>query len=381
MTTQDKIKAYCENEIESFHDLLATLVAIPAPSHHEEKRAQFCKEWLEKQGAEGVYIDEAKNCVYPIACEGKDDIVVFMAHTDTVFPDTDPFEMTSDGKRFYAPGVGDDTACLAAMLTVTKYLIHHDVKPKCGILIVANSGEEGLGNLKGSGQIMRDYQGRIKRFYTFDGYYTHVICGCVGSHRYEVECLTEGGHSFSAFGKANAIAELAELISDLYRIEIPEKPGTKTTYNVGTIEGGTSVNTIAQQAKMLYEYRSDDLDCLEYMKQQFTKALERANAKGTARFQANILGVRPCSGKVDPKEHEQMIARSISISEAHSGIPCHREVGSTDCNIPMSMGVPSVCVGTYTGGGTHTREEYVDIASLPIGLRICFDIMLDYFEP
>ncbi len=380
MTMQDKIKEYCESEIESLHNLLATLVAIPAPSHHEEQRAAFCKEWLEAQGATGVYIDEAKNCVYPLHCDGSDEIVVFMAHTDTVFPDTEPFKMTSDGSRFFAPGVGDDTACLATMLTVTRFLIQNHVKPKCGILIVANACEEGLGNLKGSSQIMKDYGDRVKRFYTFDGHYGEVVCGCVGSHRYEVTCLTEGGHSFSKFGKANAIAELSELICDLYRMEIPKKSGTKTTFNVGTVEGGTSVNTIAQQARMLFEYRSDDLECLESMRRQFLAAIDRANGKGKARFEVSVMGIRPCSGKVDLAVLEEMIQRVVSVCEAHSGIPCVREVGSTDCNIPMSLGVPSLCVGTYTGGGAHTREEYVDIASLPIGLRICFDVMSDYFE-
>ena len=170
------------------------------------------------------------------------------------------------------------------------------------------------------------------------------------------------------------------LIRDLYQMEISQKSGTKTTFNVGTPEGGTSVNTIAQEAKMLFEYRSDDLECLEAMRRQFTEAVDRANAKGRARFEVSVMGIRPCSGEVDQGVLEEMIERVVSICEGHSGVPCRRDTGSTDCNIPMSLGVPSLCVGTYTGGGAHTREEYIDVDSLPIGFRICFDVMLDYFE-
>lgn len=378
---KEMIETYIENNVGELHELLAALVGIPAPSHHEEARAAFCKNWLEAQGAKGVYIDDAKNCVYPVNCEGRDDIVVFAAHTDTVFPDTEPFELKSDGKRFYAPGVGDDTACLAILLMITKYMIQNGIQPNCGVLIVANACEEGLGNLKGVKQIMKDYDGRIRRFYTFDGTYDEVIRRCVGSHRYEVNCKTVGGHSFSSFGNPNAIAELAEVIAQLYQVEIPRKENTRTTYNVGIIEGGTSVNTIAQSAKMLYEYRSDDAECLAAMKTKFEAVIERANRKGKAEFEVRTIGVRPCERNVDPTAQNEMVGQTVSVCEGCSGIPCEKQSGSTDCNIPMSLGIPSVCVGLYLGSGAHTREEYVEINSLPIGMKICFQIMRQAFCP
>ena len=377
---QEKIKQFQDTCIPELHKLLADLVAIPAPSNHEEQRAAFCKEWLEMQGAEGVIIDEALNCIYPINCEGRDDIVVFAAHTDTVFPDTTPFELKNDGEKFYAPGVGDDTASLAVLLMVTKFIIQNKLKPNCGILVVANSGEEGLGNLKGTRKLMEEYKGRIKEFYTFDARYVNVYSRCVGSHRYEVECATQGGHSFAAFGRPNAIAELAELIADLYRVEVPVKENCKTTYNVGSIEGGTSVNTIAQNAKMLYEYRSDDAECLAIMQKNFEDAIERAKARGKATFTVKSVGIRPCDGDVDRDVHNRMIENAIAICQKHTGLPCTPRSASTDCNIPMSMGIPSLCLGVYEGGGAHTREEYVVIDSLPTGLKICFDLMLGYFN-
>lgn len=369
-----------EETVSELHTLIEALVKIPAPSHHEEKRAEFCKRWLTEAGAEGVYIDEALNCVYPIGCEGRDDIVVFMAHTDTVFPDTEPFELKRDAEKLYAPGVGDDTTSLAIMMLVTKAIIRSGLKPRRGVLIVANSCEEGLGNLKGSKKIMEDYKGRIKEFYTFDGKYTSAVNRCVGSHRYEVECFTEGGHSFGAFGNSNAIAKLSELITELYSIEVPKKEGTKTTYNVGKIEGGTSVNTIAQYAKMLYEYRSDDAECLSVMEERFKAAVDAANAKGKGEFKVNIVGIRPCGGEVDRELHARMTENVVRICEKHTGLPCKTHSGSTDCNAAMSVGVPAVCVGIYQGGGAHTREEFVEIKSLPIGMRICCELMLEGFK-
>ena len=364
---------------EELHNLLKSLVEIPAPSHHEEKRANFIKDWLENQGAKGVYIDEVKNCVYEINCDNADEIVVFMAHTDTVFPDTTPFTLTSDDEYYYAPGVCDDTASLAIMLMVTKFIIKNNLTAKRGVLIVANSCEEGLGNLKGCRFIMEKYGDKVKEFYTFDGNYKFVATRCVGSHRYEIECKTEGGHSFSAFGNNNAIYELSLLINDLYSIEVPKVEGTKTTYNVGIISGGTSVNTIAQSAKMLYEYRSDDYKCLEFMKQSFERAIEKANARGKGEFTVTTVGIRPCGIEVDKAVHEKMINKVYKACEKHTNHKCGIVTMSTDCNIPLSMGIPSLCVGIYEGGGEHTREEKLLKKSLDYGFNICADIMLDEF--
>ncbi len=345
MNLQEKLKQYQDSSISELHALLKTLVEIPAPSHHEEKRAEYIKGWLEGFGAKGVYIDEAKNCVLPINCDGC-----------------------------------DDSSSLAILLMVAKFIILNDIKPKRGILIVANSCEEGLGNLKGVRQLFKDYDGRISEFYTFDGRYNEIATHCVGSHRYEVTCETEGGHSFSAFGNNNSIYELSRLICDLYDTNVPKKEGTKTTYNVGIIEGGTSVNTIAQSAKMLYEYRSDDFECLSIMQKNFEDKISKANERGKAKFTVKTVGLRPCGIDVDKTILDRMIKKVITSCEKHTGLTCKRKTSSTDCNIPLSLGIPAVCVGIYDGRGEHTREEKLEIASMNKGLKICFDVVLDYFE-
>lgn len=371
---------YFENSYDETVDLITELSGIPAPSNHEEKRAKFCKNWLENAGAKGVYIDEALNVLYPVNCDGSDDIVLFLAHTDTVFPDTEPMNVTNDGTYIHSPGVGDDTTCLAVLMKVAEYVCKNKLERKGGVLFAANAAEEGLGNLKGIKQIMKDYEGRIKEVYSFDCHYTHIINKCVGSHRYEITLETTGGHSFNNFGNKNAIHAASELICRLYNHEVPKFEDSITTYNVGIIEGGTSVNTIAQSVKMLYEYRSDNKECLEKMKSFFENEIECLKQDKDVKVTVKTAGVRPCSEKVDEAVFEKMVNKAIGISEKHSGEPCVPRSGSTDCNIPMSLGVPAICVGNYIGFGAHTREEKVLLSSIPVGLKITAELVLSYFD-
>ena len=362
-------KEFIKENTESLYTTLRELCLIPAPSGKEEKRAEYCKEWFEKIGAEGVYIDEALNVVCPMNVEGKNDLTVYVAHTDTVFPDLVPMPYVDDGEKIYSPGVGDDTASLVAMMYAVKYLVENKINIKDGALFVANSAEEGLGNLKGTRQIFEDFKGRIKQFISFDAGGNYINSRCVGSHRYEVEVLTDGGHSFTAFGKKNAIAELAAMIQKIYAIEIPVREGSRTTYNVGIVEGGTSVNTISQSAKMLCEYRSDNADCIDLMQEKFLAIFDSARSD-EVRVNVKLVGERPCARGVDQSEIDKMCAVCAEImSDVYGGQTIFKS-GSTDCNIPLSLGIPAICISAYRGGGAHTREEWIYKDSLPQGLEI-----------
>ena len=378
MQLSQEILHYIEEHRQEAFDLLIELAQIPAPSNHEEKRAAFCKDWLEKQGAKNVYVDEALNVVYPVGCTGDNDLVVYMAHSDVVFPDTEPLPLRIEDGRIYCPGVGDDTANLVALLTVAKYIAQHDVKTgDRGVLIVVNSGEEGLGNLKGSRKIMADYGSRIREFITLDGGLNGGVNRAVGSKRYRIGIDTEGGHSYGAFGNRNAIAYLASMIDALYTMKVP--PKGKTTYNVGTISGGTSVNTIAQHAEMLYEFRSDERESLAIMEEHLNAAVALYRAKGVT-VNVELVGDRPCSANVDEEKEKALMDRAAAAAKNHTGKEMSFHAGSTDCNIPLSMGIPAVCVGCYSGRGAHTREEYVEIDSLLPGLKIAFELLLHHFE-
>ena len=373
--TQD-ILQYIEEHAEEAYELLITLAQIPAPSNHEERRAAFVRDWLVAQGARGVDIDEALNVIYPIACEGDGPITVYMAHSDVVFPDEETLPLRVEDGRIYCPGVGDDTANAVALLTVAKYLAQTGLTPDGGVLLVINSGEEGLGNLKGCRAVMDRYGDRVREFVTFDGYAEGIAHRAVGSRRYRVEIDTEGGHSWGKFGNRNAIAYLASLIDTLYTIKVPQ--GGKTTYNVGTVSGGTSVNTIAQHAEMLYEFRSDTPAHLDTMERHFNAAIDFYRTKGID-VTVTLLGERPCGIEIDEAAHGALITRATDAVAHHYGLEAKLRAGSTDCNIPLSRGIPAVCVGAVRGGGAHTREEYVEIDSLRPGLALAFEMILHHF--
>ena len=377
MTLTQEILDYIDLHRQEAFDLLVEFARIPAPSGHEEKRARFCKDWLERQGAEGVYIDEALNVIWPVGCTEDNDLAVFMAHSDVVFPDTEPLPLKIQEGKIFCPGIGDDSANVAALLLAAKYIAERKLKPRdMGLLIVINSCEEGLGNLKGSRKIMADFGHRVREFVSLDGQQQGGVSRAVGSKRYRIEIDTEGGHSYGAFGNRNAIAYLASLINTLYTVKVPEIG--KTTYNVGTISGGTSVNTIAQHAEMLYEFRSDEREALAIMEKHLNAAIEFYRTKGV-KVTVTLVGDRPCAAPVDENRMNQMMARASEAALRWYGHGLSFGPGSTDCNVPLSMGVPAICVGCYTGRGAHTREEYVDIESLHPGLSFAFDLILEHF--
>lgn len=363
------------------YQLLKIMAAIPSPSNHEERRMEFCKQWLESCGAKGVYTDSALNVVCPVGVTKENPVVVFCAHTDVVFPDTDPLPVREHSGRLWAPGVGDDTANLAALMIAAKYVVQEGLRPKngVGVLFVCNSGEEGMGNLKGSRKLCEDYEGRIQAFCSFDGTLTHVVNRSVGSQRFRVAVTAQGGHSYIDFGRPNAIAQLAAVVSDLYAVGIPSYG--RTTCNVGTISGGTSVNTIAQNAEMLCEYRSDDARGLQYMQEQYERIFSAHRKKGVE-LAVEVVGSRPGEqlSAAAAAERDRLVQRAADIIEQVTGKRPGTASSSTDCNIPLSLGIPSVCFGSYYGAGAHTREEYVEIDSLPLGYRVVMESVLEYFQ-
>ena len=379
MDWSEKARRYVETSREEVLALIETLCAIPAPSNREEKRAAFCRDWFAAAGAADVYVDKALNAVCRLNYSEGRPVIVFMAHIDTVFPDLEPFRPQRRDGRIWCPGAGDDTANLALLMLSARYCLREGIGSDSGILFVANAGEEGLGNLKGSRRIMADYAGRVRRVVSFDGGMESVVDAAVGSERYMVRVEAEGGHSFSDFGHSSAIHLLARMIGELYEIEPPARAGSITTYNVGTIQGGTSINTIAQDAEMLYEYRSNDRTCLEEMRRAFEGVVEkyRGRARGLS---VELVGSRPSTGDVDAGEQEALAAQVADIVETVTGVRPRRKPGSTDCNIPLSLGVPAVCVGGYRGGGAHTREEWVELDSLPAGMEIVLRVVLSQFR-
>lgn len=376
MPIHEKILSYTEECHGEQLRLLTDLARIPAPSGQEMQRAEFCKKWLLENGAENVIIDEALNVILPMGVTGEGPLVVFAAHSDVVFPDTEPLPLHTEDETIHCPGVGDDTACVTALLMAAKFLLREGLAPKdCGLLLVIDSGEEGLGNLKGIRQIFKDYGHRIREAIALDGQTGRCVDKAVGSRRFRISVDTEGGHSYAAFGNRNAIACLAQIINELYDVEVP--PIGKTTYNIGTVSGGTSVNTIAQHAEMLYEFRSDEREALQIMQSHLDRILASFREKGLE-ITVTSVGDRPCGGTADEAGMAALRTRATEATRLCHGRELLFTSGSTDCNIPLSMGIPAVCVGCYEGAGSHTREEYIRTDSLRPGLRFALEMMAHY---
>lgn len=375
---RERIERYAESCRAEQLALLKTLGAIPAPTRQEGARAAFVRDWLLAQGAPEVTIDPAGNVVCRLACGSSAGWVAFAAHTDIVFPDQTPLPLREENGRLYAPGIGDDTANLVNLLLAARYLFQNNVPLRTGVLIVANACEEGLGNLDGTRALFDAWGDRIRGFYSFD-LYTPLCCRtAVGSRRYRVACTAAGGHSYGDFGKPSAVRLLCGLVDELYRVTPPAR--AKTTYNVGRIEGGTTVNAIAQTASLLYEFRSADAACLAEMERAFRLALSHWQGRGGA-FTAELLGVRPCSGAVDAAALRAFTAAGAEAIQTFAGRPPAYTPASTDSNIPLSRGIPANTIGTVTGGGAHTREEWVALSSLPDGIKIVLALLLRCAAP
>ncbi len=348
--------------------LIEALCAIPAPLHEERGRANFVMNWLSENQLSGAYIDNFGNVVLPYRCCDKK-YIAFTAHMDTVFPEKAVIPVAHEGTIAECPGIGDDTTNMAAELLLARWVIQNKIQLSYPLLFVWDTGEEGLGDLKGARGLMEEYDGQIEAMVALDAVYSTMINRAVGSVRYRITIETEGGHSFRNFGSPNAIERAAALVERLYQQSLPKIPDSHTTFNVGMISGGTSVNTIAQNATFLYEFRSDTTETLQYMEAQLKKILENAK-KDCKDLTVELIGRRPAGGD---RAAKQAALEKRWIDAAKAVLPeMNVKIlpGSTDCNMPLSQGIPAICVGIYRGGAAHTYEEWVDYRSLKTGYEI-----------
>lgn len=348
---------------------------IPAPSGGESRRSLFCRKWLEAKGAEGVYLDEAGNVIYPYQVRHRSRLAVYMAHLDIAFPDEENLVIRQKERRLIGPGVGDDTANLVNLLMAAAFFAREKPQLDCGILFVADTGEEGLGNLKGCRQLMKDYGDRIVQMVSLDLYLGGFYPRSVGSLRYEVRLQAQGGHSFSDFGRESAIVQACQVVSALYQQKVPQR--AKTTYNVGKMEGGTSVNAIAQEAVFWYEIRSLDGGCLEEMRQSFEAIIRAFQVKGME-ITVRVAGERPCADAMEPeaRKRQTLLERTVAaqIQEVTGTRPVEDAI-SSDANLPLARGIPAVTLGTILGDGAHTREEWVDMDSQRDGMKLVLSLL------
>lgn len=349
---------YAQEQEELLRQTLRELAAIPAPSGHEERRKAYCESWLDRYGISHES-GNGGNLLIPYRIQEERRNRVVTAHMDIVFEESVPLRLQEDGAIWRCPGIGDNTANVVLLLLAAKYLYEEQPETEGGLWLIADTCEEGLGNLAGCRSAMEQLKGRVDRVLGFDLYRDRLYTGCIGSVRYRITAKTPGGHSFADFGVPNAIHVLAGLIDRLYEYRTEEN----TTYNVGLIAGGTSVNTIAQDAQMLFEYRSDEAAQIRTCKAYLEQCLRQAGAGNLVSISCEAVGERPCAEQVDEDAIRELAAIcSEEIASAVGTAPAEAKA-STDCNIPLSMGIPAVCAGFFRGGGAHTREEWLDLST------------------
>ena len=342
------------------------MVVIPAPSYYEQAKGKYVYDKFLEIGLEDVHVDEVGNVLGSIKGSCSDSCVVLAAHLDTVFPMETDLTIRREGKRIYCPGINDDTRAVAELLTIARAMKHAGLKGEKDIVFCANVCEEGLGDLRGVKHLFASRKD-IASFVSVDNQHTGaIIYIATGSRRYKVVFSGPGGHSYGDFGIANPIHAMGRAIAKIAEFKVPDEP--RTTFNVGVVSGGTSVNTISQNAELLMDIRSTDEGEINKLctlfKQVINAAVDEENkrwgADATNCISAEIIevGYRPAG--VLPEDSE-IIKAAVCANEL-LGIESILDIASsTDANVPISLGIPGITVGR--GGkeyGVHTLEEWFE---------------------
>ena len=350
---------------------IVTLTEIPAPPFKETARGKAYLEMLKAHGLTEVEMDPEGNVmgIRPgVATKGKGPFVVIAAHQDTVFPEGTDVKVRREGTKLMAPGVGDDTRALATLLAYMRALDTAKIKTKADILFVGDVGEEGAGDLRGTRYLFNKgkYKGRITAFFSMDGSDpSRVVDHGVGSKRYHVTFKGPGGHSYGAFGLVNPMAAMSQSVVDLYHVDAPKNP--KTTYSASVTGGGTSVNAIPNEVFMDFDMRSESAEELAKLDKTLVaildKSVEGENAARSTRFgkvsyEAKVIGERPTGAT----PADATIVKATHAAIAALGFTPVHETSSTDSNVPMSLGIPAVTIGSGgQAGRAHALDEWIDV--------------------
>lgn len=356
-----------------FIDEQVRFCQIAAPPFHEEARGKEFERLFNNLGLENVRIDKAGNVIGVRPGASPHPNLVFAAHLDTVFPPETDVKVTRDGTVLKGPGIGDDCRGLALMLGVIQALKDGNVKTPGTITFVADTGEEGLGDLRGTKNLFNDsLKGQIDKFVSVDGTGLSITNVGVGSYRYRVTFKGPGGHSFGAFGMANPIQAMGRAIAKIDAFEVPTNP--KTTFNVGRVGGGTSVNAIPFEAWMEVDMRSSDKASLEAVNTKFKNAVQEAVDEENKRWNNNkpvsvnseLVGYRP-AGSTSADSGIVITALAVSRIFGQNG---RLGEGSTDSNVPMNLGIPAITIGGGgRGTGAHALEEAFDTKDSYLGTQ------------
>jgi tripeptide aminopeptidase len=356
------------------NDQQIRITEIPAPPFQEAARASVVKTLLAESGL-NVQIDKTGNVIGELPGANDKEIVMLTAHLDTVFPPGTDVKVRRDGERLSAPGISDNGTGLAALVSIARAIQESKIKPRRTILFVADVGEEGEGNLRGMRALVEAYRARLKAALVLDGSGTdHVTTKALASRRLEVLITGPGGHSWSDFGMPNPINALVRGSIRFINTKVPANP--RTTFNLGQIEGGTSVNSIPYDAKLKVDIRSESEDELGKLESALRESISagvrdemessRDRSKGKLDWKIDVLGTRP-GGEISPNSP---LLAALRAADEYVSNQSRIERSSTDANIPLANGIDAISIGAGgIGGGAHSLQEWYEPSGREMGLK------------
>ncbi len=361
--------------IERILQLAQELQQIPAPSFDESQRAAFVRELFLKEQLQDVSIDGLNNVYGRHAGDGTFPPLVISAHLDTVFSRNVARPCVREQDRIYGPGIGDNSLGVAALVGLLWLLRERGLHLGGDLWFVANACEEGLGDLRGMRAVVERFRGDVRAYLVVEGTALgHVYHRAVGVRRYRVRIRTAGGHSWSDFGQPSAVHEAAGLVSRLTSLALPVSP--RTTLNVGLMSGGTGVNVLAAEATFELDVRSEKVDSLTSTIAQVESMIKATHRDGVE-VESEIIGQRP-AGEISVAHPLVQLAGQCL---AELGVSPTFTSGSTDANVPLSLGYPAVVLGVTNGGGAHTLHEYIELAPVQTGMEQLLRFVQRVLEP
>lgn len=350
--------------VQSIVDQAIAIQQIAAPTFEEGARASYVETQFKNLGLDSVSVDDVFNVIGRLPGETSGPGLMISAHTDTVFPKESDLSIRREGGGvIYGPGLGDNSMGVSGMMAVIEALKRAQIKPPCDLWFAATSREEGLGDLDGMRAAYLHLKPKIKAIINLEGAVLgHVYHAGIAVKRLKVTATADGGHSWGHFGQASALHGIVELGARIAAIKPPTKP--RTTYNIGMIEGGQSINSIAARADMWLDMRSEQQDALAALEKQVRGYID-AVAHDDLRFAVEVVGNRP-AGAI-PARHALVQTALAALEQV--GVPGVLRNGSTDGNIPLADGCPTVTVGITHGGNTHRLDEYIETAPVATGFK------------
>jgi acetylornithine deacetylase/succinyl-diaminopimelate desuccinylase-like protein len=316
-----------------------------------------------------VEVDAVYNVIGILPGSGGGPKVLLAAHLDTVFPRGTDLTVRREGSKLYAPGIRDNSFGVTSLLWLIKALKEFNIQLPGDLICVATSGEEGLGDLKGMKAVMERFHKETDYVIAIDGGLGGLTNGGITSRRFKVTLTAAGGHSYGAFGASSAIHSMGRMIAGIADLKVPTNP--KTTFNVGVVSGGNSVNSIAATAEMLIDMRSEQRDTLMKLEGELMAILEDVKNRDGIEYKAELLGDRP--GGATPPDHP--LVTTIQALQESLGVKSDLRSSSTDANVPIGYGIPAVCMGCATGGNAHRLDEWLDTENIDIGMTLIVQVV------